>query len=297
MSGSSNGTGGPEAPNPEGGHPPLRLGGMALRNGLLIHGPSAWAAAARTADGSIEVVAGTKPSFAQGRLGSIPGLRGPLRLGEAMAVVPLARMRLRSARLAFEDRRVIVAGLAAAAASGLLRHWRARSSSPSVAALREGIVSVLGVAPALAALRDRDLAAYHGVEHKAIGAYERGSLDPRDAPKEHQRCGSNLIVPLLAFSVAGQVLTERLAERPGPLARAAAGTGAVSAAVEVFAYAERNPESSVGQAVHAVGHEIQRLLSTREPTAEQLEVGVAALDAVLREEAELQARGMRADSV
>jgi hypothetical protein len=28
-------------------HYVLRLGGMALRNGLLIHGPTSWAAAAR----------------------------------------------------------------------------------------------------------------------------------------------------------------------------------------------------------------------------------------------------------
>ena len=56
---------------------------------------------------------------------------------------------------------------------------------------------MLGVLPALAALRDRDLAAYHGVEHKAIGAYEKGSLDPATAPKEHERCGSNLIAPML----------------------------------------------------------------------------------------------------
>ena len=34
---------------------PLRLGGMALRNGLLIHGPTSWAAAVRAADGRIEV--------------------------------------------------------------------------------------------------------------------------------------------------------------------------------------------------------------------------------------------------
>ena len=31
----------------------LRLGGMALRNGLLVHGPTAWAAAIRTATGTI----------------------------------------------------------------------------------------------------------------------------------------------------------------------------------------------------------------------------------------------------
>jgi uncharacterized protein YqhQ len=276
---------------------PLRLGGMALRNGLLIHGPTSWAAAARAPDGSIEVASGRKPAFGQGRLGSVPGLRGPLRLAEAMAVVPIARHRVRSARLPMEDRRVIVAAIGTAAASGLARRWRSGHDSAAGATAREALVSLLGIVPAMAALRDRDLAAYHGVEHKAIGAYEKGSLDPNDAPKEHERCGSNLIAPMLAFSVAGQVATERLVARPGPVVRAAAGTGAVSAAVEVFVYAERNPASAVGRAVHRVGHEIQRLLSTREPTPEQIEVGVAALAAVLREEGELQGEDDDADSV
>ena len=77
---------------------PLRLGGMALRNGLLIHGPTSWAAAARTSDGRIEVSSGPKPVFSRGRLGSTPLLRGPLRLAEAFAVVPVARRRLPSAQ-------------------------------------------------------------------------------------------------------------------------------------------------------------------------------------------------------
>ena len=283
------------APEPE--RPaPLRLGGMALRNGLLIHGPTSWAAAARAKDGSIEVASGPKPTFGQGRLGKVPGLRGPLRLAEAMAVVPIARSRVRSARLPMEDKRVIFAAIATAAASNMVRRYRAGDDSASGATAREGVISLLGIVPAMAALRDHDLAAYHGVEHKAIGAYEKGSLDPNDAPKEHQRCGSNLIGPMLAFSVAGQVATERLIERPGPVARAAAGTGAVSAAVEVFAYAERNPESAVGRAVHSLGHEIQRVLSTREPTPEQIEVGVAAMAAVLQEEG-LQEQGESADTV
>ncbi len=34
---------------------PLKLGGMALRNGLLIHGPTHWAAAVRDGDGEIQV--------------------------------------------------------------------------------------------------------------------------------------------------------------------------------------------------------------------------------------------------
>jgi uncharacterized protein YqhQ len=256
---------------------PLRLGGMALRNGLLIHGPSSWAVAARTAEGAIEVASGPKPSLTRGRLGEIPLLRGPLRLAEALAVIPLARLRLGSVRLPFEDLGVLGAIVISSAASGALRRLR----PPTVG--REAVIAALGALPAVAALRDPDLAAYHGVEHKAIGGYERGT-DPAEVPKEHERCGSNLIAPMLGLSIAGQMLVERLARRPGPVLRAATALAGVGAAVELFVYAERNPDSAVGRAVHGPGYEIQRLVSTREPTPEQLEVGVAALSEVLRAE-------------
>ena len=267
----------------------LRLGGMALRNGLLIHGPRAWAAAARTRDGRIEVSSGPKPVFSRGRLGTTPLLRGPLRLAEAFAVIPVARRSLPAARLPIEDPRVLVVALATTAVSGVIRRL-GRTTSGGGATLREGVIAVLGVLPAAAALRDRDLAAYHGVEHKAIGAYERHSMDPADAPKEHERCGSNLIAPLLILSVAGQLATERLFRRPGPVPRAVAAVASVSGAVELFAYAERRPDSPLGQAIHRVGHEIQRVFSTREPTGEQLEVGSAALREILRAEASLAGR-------
>jgi uncharacterized protein YqhQ len=260
---------------------------MALRNGLLIHGPRAWAAAARTRDGRIEVSSGPKPVFSQGRLGSTPLLRGPLRLAEAFAVIPLARRRLPAARLPIEDPRVLVVGIATAAVSGAIRRLGRADLSGGPATLRDGAVAILGVLPAAAALRDRDLAAYHGVEHKAIGAYERRSLDPADAPKEHERCGSNLIAPLLVLSVAGQLVAESLLENPGPLARAVAGLASVSGAVELFAYAERRPDSALGRGIHGVGHQIQRLFSTREPTPEQLEVGSVALREILLAEARL----------
>jgi uncharacterized protein YqhQ len=258
--------------------PPLRLGGMALRNGLLIHGPTAWAAAARAPDGTIEVASGPKPTFARGPLGALPLLRGPLRLAEAFAVIPIARRSLPSARLPIEDSRVLAIGLGTAVLSGAIRRL-----GPSTVA-REALIASLGVLPAATALRDRDLAAYHGVEHKAIGAYERGSFDPADAPKEHGRCGSNLILPLLVLSVAGQLLVERLVRNPGPTARGLAGLASVSAAVEVFAYAERAPDSPLGRGIHAAGHQIQRVLSTAEPSEDQLEVGSAALQEILRAE-------------
>ena len=256
----------------------LRLGGMALRNGLLVHGPTSWAMAVRNSAGEVEVASGVKPTLARGRLGKIPVLRGPLRLGEALLVIPLARIRLPAARLPLEDVRVILAALAATGASAVARKL-ARGN-----ATRETAIALIGMLPALAALRDRDLAAYHGAEHKAIGAYESGG-PAADEPKEHERCGSNLIGPLLAFSVAGQVIVEGVLERPNSIARGAASLAATGAAVEVFAYAERNPEATISKAVHGAGYEIQRLISTREPTAEQLEVGEAAVRELLRVEA------------
>ena len=129
-------------------------------------------------------------------------------------MLPLVRRRLPAARLPFEDPRVIAAIGATLITTAALRR---RLPSPG---LREAIVQVVGVLPALVALSDRNLAAYHGVEHKAIAAYEQGLDDPASVPKEHDRCGSNLIVPMMILSVGGTVLLERLVESPG-----AAGPG------------------------------------------------------------------------
>jgi uncharacterized protein YqhQ len=255
----------------------LRLGGMALRNGLLVHGPTHWSVAVRNKAGEIEVASGPKPSFARGRLATTPLVRGPLRLAEAMAVIPLVRTRLRSVRLPFEDPRVIAAAAMASVASAAARKFARGNTS------REAMIAVIGLVPALAALRDPDLAAYHGAEHKAIGAYESGR-PAADEPKEHERCGSNLIGPMLAFSVAGQVIVEGTLERPNAIARGAASLAATGAAVEVFAYSERKPNAALSRAVHSAGYEIQRLVSTREPTADQLAVGEAAVRELLRVE-------------
>ena len=257
----------------------LRLGGMALRNGLLIHGPTSWAAAARDSSGEVQIASGPKPVLAPKLAVRIPLLRGPLRLAEAFLLIPMVRLKLRAARLPFEDARVIAAMFVASSASRALRRRRTSAGG-------ELIQAALGLAPAMVALSDRNLAAYHGVEHKAIGAYEQGSDDPTTATKEHDRCGSNLVVPMLVLSAAGQLLLERVLERPGPLARAAVGVGSASLAAEMFAWSERNPDTGAARAFHRPGHEIQRLIATKEPTPEQLEVGVAALREILRVEQE-----------
>src|SRR2546421_12298861 len=87
--------------------PKLRLGGMALRNGLLVHGPTHWAAAIRTADGEVKVSSGLKPRIGPRFVGRVPGLRGVAKLAEAMAVIPLVKKALPEAKLPMQDMRTL----------------------------------------------------------------------------------------------------------------------------------------------------------------------------------------------
>ena len=255
----------------------LRLGGMALRNGLLVHGPSHWAAAVRRQDGTIGVASGPKPRV-KGAVIDVPGVRGVVRLGEAMAVIPLVKRALPEARLPWQDA-TVAGAIAAAALGGAALRRRLKGAGG------EAAIAALSIMPSLVALRGGDLAAYHGVEHKAIGAYEQGSEDARDATKEHDRCGSHLMAPLLAANLAGTALLRRTMERPTPAANAAVQLASLGAAVEVFAWSERHAQTATARALRRPGHELQRVLGTREPTDEQLEVGRAALEEILRVEA------------
>jgi uncharacterized protein YqhQ len=255
----------------------LRLGGMALRNGLLVHGPTHWAAAIRTGAGEIAVASGRKPDLGGEAAQSVPGLRGVLKLAEAMAVIPLVKRALPQARLPMQDARTLGA-MGAAAVGGHAVGTASRSP-----AAREAALAAISLAPALLALRSGELAAYHGVEHKAIAAYEDGG-DASDALKEHDRCGSHLVAPMLTAAALGNVAMRRAGLR-GPAAEAVVGLGSAAVAVEVFAWSERHPKSRLTRLLRRPGHEIQRAVGTREPTPEQLEVGRAALAEILRVEA------------
>jgi uncharacterized protein YqhQ len=280
-------TGGPggRGPDPDEPTAKLRLGGMALRNGLLVHGPTHWAAAVRRDDGTIAVASGRKPRVQAAE--RVPGVRGVVKLGEAMAIVPLVKRALPQARLPIQSPVVIGAAAGAALVGAHLRRRCAGSIGGELAA------TVVSMAPAVAALRGGELAAYHGVEHKAIAAYEQGAADARDAAKEHDRCGSHLLAPMLAANLAGTALAQRVSHGPPdgapvPLPRWAHGAIAlVSAgvAVELFVWSERHAQTAAARALRRPGHELQRLLGTREPSEHQLDVGRAALGEILRVEA------------
>jgi uncharacterized protein YqhQ len=248
----------------------LRLGGMALSNGVLVHGPSAWACAIRTDEGEIKVAAARKRLFAPGV--QQPFLRGPLRLAESFAMIPELRRKLPEARLPFERPSVLAATLASALTVQVVRR------SPKLGdAARELLSGALSLAPAMLALRGGELAAYHGAEHVSIGTYEHGET----RAKEHERCGSHLIGPLLAASAAGNLVASRApANLRGP-ARTASSVAAVGVAVEVFAWMTKHPRHPLAKALAKPGHELQHRLATAEPSPDQLEVAEAALAACL----------------
>ena len=254
----------------------LRLGGMALRNGLLVHGPTHWAAAVRTSDGDVKVASGRKPRLT-GPIERVPGVRGVVKLAEAMAVIPLVKKSLPEARLPMQDARTLAAmGAVTLTANAVRRPGAARTAG------REAAVALLSVAPALFALRQGELASWHGVEHKSIAAYEQDG-EVEQAAKEHDRCGSHLVAPMLSTTVAGTVAARR-AGLKGPAVDGAIALGSMAVAVEIFGWSERHSGSALARALRRPGHELQRAVGTREPDEAQLEVGRLAMEEILRVE-------------
>jgi len=248
----------------------LRLGGMALPNGVLVHGPRSWACAIRRDDGRLEVASAYKTVRAADV--TRPFLRGPARLAEALAVLPQVKRALPAAELPLASPRVLASmGAAAVTVRGIRESTRLRPLAQEV------LSGLLSLAPAVLALRGSDLAAYHGAEHISIGRYEHGD----GAQKEHERCGGHLVGPLLATTALGNTLAGLAPLRLRRHARAAAQLGAVAASTEIFGWMTRNPESRLSRALSKPGHELQHRFSTAEPTPEQLEVAEAALAACL----------------
>jgi uncharacterized protein YqhQ len=244
---------------------------MALQNGVLVHGPTSWGCAVRDADGSLHVASARKPAIAPAVRKRVPVLRGPLVLADAFALLPSVRRALPQARLPFERPAVLGGVVVSVLGAKVLRHARA---SPG----REVAAGALSLLPAALALRGPDLTSYHGAEHVSIGTYERGG---ERAPKEHPRCGSQLVAPLLATSLAANLVVAKLPAGTRRLGRIVGTVGAIGAALELHGWAARNPERLLARAVSRPGFEVQRRFSTAEPSDAQVEVADAARDACL----------------
>ena len=297
-----------------GRRPPLQLGGMALRDGVLLQTPRFWAAALRGEDGDIRVTSGRKPRV-PGRevLKDVPLARGLLRLGESLAVLPAVRRATGAPVLPQEDPRLLAATAGSAAVSVALRHTGRRAPL-----MREIAIAGASLLPVFLAMRDTKLARYHGAEHKSVAAFEDatasamsmartrgpaggetgdgrsdevgggegGAVDGVDAARvaarEHARCGTNLVAPLVVTNIAAGMLLRAAGKERKPLATLVAGLVSLGTAMEVFSWMARHQGHPLAGAIGRPGIELQRLFTTSEPSDDQLDVAHAALKELLR---------------
>jgi uncharacterized protein YqhQ len=179
-------------------------------------------------------------------------------------------------------------GLFFVAPTLLARAMESYLPSPVLFNLTEGVLRIallVGYIAAIGYLSGlKRVYAYHGAEHKAVNALERGlSLDvasARTCSRFHPRCGTSfvlvvLLVSVVVFALLGRPpLAIRLAERV-LLLPLIAGLG-----YEVLRAARR---LAILRAIVAPGMWLQRL-TTREPDDAQLEVAIAALRRVVEAE-------------
>lgn len=259
----------------------MQLGGMALRDGVLLQGDAYWAAAMRDEAGGIRVVSGSRVKV-PGRdlLRQVPLVRGLVRLGEALMILPAVRRQVGRAILPHEDPRLLAATAGSAVATVGLR--TIRRGSPL---LKELGVLAVGLFPVLLALRDSRVSRYHGAEHKSVAAYESGGESALQH-KEHARCGSNLIAPILVTSLGTNLVLRAAGKERRPLATLVAGLVSIGAAMELFAWMAAHQEHPLSRMLRKPGIEMQRRFTTSEPSDDQIDVADRALQELMRLEGE-----------
>ena len=120
----------------------LRLGGMALANGVLVHGPTSWGCAVRDEQGVLHVASGRKPHLAPVAR-KRPFLRGPIVLADAFALLPMVRRAVPQSRFPFERPSVLAAIVGTAA---IARRLRRSNLSPGARELAAAGVAFLPAA-------------------------------------------------------------------------------------------------------------------------------------------------------
>ncbi|RKX24401.1 MAG: DUF1385 domain-containing protein [Candidatus Zixiibacteriota bacterium] len=132
---------------------------------------------------------------------------------------------------------------------------------------------------------------YHGAEHKSIFAYESGvELTPENArthTRFHPRCGTSfiLIVALLAiliYSISDSIFAIVMGYAPGLLTRFGLHFSLLplvaGASYELLKYSGRSRDKAITRILIKPGLWLQRI-TTQEPSLEQIEVAIAALEA------------------
>ncbi len=280
----------------------------------MMRSPSNWSVAVRKPNGEIaEVTHDIRSPMARNRLFRLPVVRGVVALGESLAIG--FRALAISANYAAQDadanpdeveevkteitRGQIVFSFAIAigfalmlfkVTPALITNWLPIEATGQFVVI-EGVIRVaifLVYLMLISLLPDlRRVFQYHAAEHKAINAYEAGAeLTPDRVQKFsliHPRCGTAfllwvMVIGIFVFAFVGQpawywLITSRILLLP-----VIAGI-----AYELIRFAGKHQDSRVLMALLAPGMWLQRL-TTRQPSLDQIEVSIRALQEVLRVE-------------
>ena len=276
-----------------------------------MRSPSMWAVAVRKPDGDIaQVVKEITSPMARNRLFRLPVIRGVIALGESLAIG--FRALAISANYAAQDpdaapgevqteigRGQIIFSFAIAigfalmlfkVTPALITNWLPIDTTGAFVVI-EGVIRVcifLLYLLLISLLPDlRRVFQYHAAEHKAINAYEAGEeLTPERVQTFsliHPRCGTAfllwvMVIGIFVFAFVGQpawywLITSRILLLP-----VIAGL-----AYELIRFAGKHQGNAILMTLLAPGMWLQRL-TTRQPSLDQIDVSIRALQEVLRRE-------------
>ena len=285
-------------------------GGQAVLEGVMMRSPTHWAVAVRTPAGEIAQVVNDVTSPQQRhRIWRLPVIRGVVALGESLAIGfrALAISANYAAQEEGDDGEVttqisrghiifsfiIAIGFALMlfkVGPALLTSWLPVEDTGSFVIV-EGVIRV-GVFIAYIALISlipdlRRVFQYHGAEHKAINALEAGDeLTPDNVQRHsliHPRCGTAFLLWVMVIGIFVFALVGRPEWHWLILSRILLLPVIAGLAYELIRYAGRHQDNRVLMTLLAPGLWLQRL-TTREPTLDQVEVSIRALEEVLERE-------------
>src|SRR5215510_6806420 len=289
----------------------VSYGGQAVLEGVMMRSPSSWAVAIRTPEGEItEVVQDVSSPMQRRRIWRLPVIRGVVALGESLAIG--FRALAISANVASQERDedgeiqtqigrgqiifsfAIAIGFAIAlfkVRPALLTSWLPVEST-ELFVIVEGVIRVsvfIAYILLISLLPDlRRVFQYHGAEHKAINALEAGAeLTPGNVQKFsliHPRCGTAFLLWVMVIAIFVFALVGRPAWSWLIASRILLLPVIVGLAYELIRYAGKHQDNRVIMTLLAPGLWLQRL-TTREPTLDQVEVSIRAIEKVRGREA------------
>ena len=218
---------------------------MALANGVLVHGPTAWACAIRPPDGGSR----SRPRRKRFRASGVtnPLLRGPARLAEAFALLPQVRRRL-------PERELPVRAARACCGDDRRRGGHAARARLAAACRPAAQELVAGDRVARAGRCSRCAAPSSPPTTAPSTSRSAPTSTARRATKEHERCGSHLIGPLLGDARDRQrPRRPRAGAVPARRARPRARSARSPPSTEIFAWMVRNPEHPLAKALAKPG--------------------------------------------